>query len=108
MKKLLLTGIAVLSLASCQSPARFAHAETPDEPVKPPIFDCEKIVDRYYPQEDVGNAVTVTHDHVSDMEIYTIEVTAFHHRKKGKLIVTFDAEKEKLTVNGKNCKRKKE
>ena len=82
-----------------------AHAES-DEPSKPPIFDCSKIIDRYHPQEDMGNAVTVTHEHLSDMETYTIDVTAFHHRKKGALVVVFDAAKEKLTVNGKNCKRK--
>jgi hypothetical protein len=41
------------------------------------------------------------------MELYTINVTAFHHRKKVPLTIVFDAVKEQLTVNGKRCARGK-
>ena len=88
----LITGIAMFLATGT------AHAQ------EKRIFECEKIVDRYSPQADVGNAVTVTHEHISDSELYKIDITAFHHRKKAPLVVTFDVEKEKLKVNGKPCK----
>ena len=53
---------------------------------------------------DLGNAVTVSHEHVSDAEIYNIDITAYHHRKKIPLVVVFDVATQKLKVNGKPCK----
>jgi len=73
MKAATFIGCVVLSVL-CAAPG--AHAETSDNSL---IFSCEKIVHKQHPKEDLGNAVDVEHQHLSDMELFTINVTAFHH-----------------------------
>jgi hypothetical protein len=53
--------------------------------------------------------VLVDHQHISDVEVYTIEISAWHRQSlrsgKGPLpIVTFNSRNQTLTVNGKRCK----
>jgi hypothetical protein len=50
--------------------------------------------------------VLVDHVHLSDMEVYRIEISVEHKQKKPAPVVVFDAKKQNLMVNGKRCKDK--
>jgi hypothetical protein len=92
-EKLLLTGIAALFLATGT-----AHAQTTEDYNE---FGEEK-GDRIFECGDV----LVNHTHVSDAEIYTIQISAWHKSRdrKGPLpIVTFNSRDQTLTVNGERC-----
>jgi hypothetical protein len=49
------------------------------------------------------NDVIVETVHLSDMEWYRIEIAVEHKRKKHAPVVTFNAEKQTLMVDGKRC-----
>src|SRR5262245_17046540 len=63
--------------------------------------------------KDLGRAmfdckdVLVEHVHLSDQEVYRIEIAVDHKSRKRPPIVTFDAKNLTLTVNGKRCKEEK-
>jgi hypothetical protein len=53
--------------------------------------------------------VIVDHAHVSDVEVYTIEISQWHRVSNSKTktqfpVVTFNTKNGALTVNGKRCK----
>jgi hypothetical protein len=93
MSKKLLAGIAVLFLATGAAHA----AESPDEDGGwTTIIEC-------------GDAVLKNY-HISDTELYRVELSVRHRTspepdKKRVPIVTFNAENQTLTVNGKTCGR---
>jgi hypothetical protein len=41
------------------------------------------------------------------MEVYRIEISVEHKRKKRVPVVVFNPEKESLTLNGRRCKQEK-
>jgi len=57
------------------------------------MFDCKDVL--------------VQRVHLSDMETYRIEISVEHKSRKRPPIITFDAKKETLTVNGTRCKEAK-
>jgi hypothetical protein len=99
MKKLLLTGIAALFLATGTAHAipckcERAKEQSPDTNIT--RYEC-----------DAGaNGVNVQHTHVSDVELYQIELSVRHWRKKWERAprIVFDAENLKLTIDGKQCR----
>jgi hypothetical protein len=85
MKKTLLTGIAALFLATGAA----AHAEqVAHEPDL--VFDCQ--------------GITVTRQHVSDGNVYNVEIIASRRDKDPLPVIVYDVRNQKLKVNGKPCK----
>jgi hypothetical protein len=86
MKKTLITGIAALLLATGT-----AHAEDLDDDGYRTIVEC--------------NDVALKNFHLSDVEFYRVELSVEHKQKKHAPIVTFDAEKLTLFIDGKRCQK---
>jgi hypothetical protein len=82
MKNLFLVGIAALLLATGT-----AHADEI-------IFECHGVI--------------VTEQHLSDAQVYNVEIGAPRHTKQIPPVVVFDVANQKLKVNGKSCKKKSE
>jgi hypothetical protein len=95
--KLLLSGLAAAFLAT-----GIGHAEEDlDDDGYRTIVEC--------------NGVALKNYHISDMELYRVEVSVEHYKRKGLSpihykrdrapVITFDAEKLTLFVNGKYCRK---
>jgi hypothetical protein len=84
MKKTLLTGIAALFLATGTAHAQQV-AHEPDL-----VFDCQ--------------GITVTRQHVSDGNVYNVEIIASRRDKDPLPVIVYDVRNQKLKVNGKPCK----
>jgi hypothetical protein len=90
----------LIALATTVALVRPAHAE-PDQ-----TFDCSNI----------GYGITATSEHVSDAQIYNIEITISRRGKTTRPpVVVFDMSKGnikgtglKLKVNGRSCKEIKQ
>ena len=105
MKKLLLTSVAALFLATGT-----AHAKDDNTCVKPNIIESSCSTDGdQYDCDNEFDSVYIRNDHrLSDLSSHTITIyTPLGRSRDSKRypVVRYDVETGKLTMNGKRCRR---